>query len=36
MLDMFKSRPKPKTTEGDAAKDAKDGSDAGPDGKAGR
>jgi NAD(P) transhydrogenase subunit alpha len=37
MLDMFKSRPKPKVTEGDAAEDAKDGSDAkpGPDGKAG-
>jgi proton-translocating NAD(P)+ transhydrogenase subunit alpha len=37
MLDMFKSRPKPKTSEGDAAGEAKDGTDAKPgsDGKAG-
>ncbi|HEU0249777.1 MAG TPA: NAD(P) transhydrogenase subunit alpha [Solirubrobacteraceae bacterium] len=37
MLDMFKSRPKPKVSEGEAAGDAKDGADAKPgsDGKAG-
>jgi NAD(P) transhydrogenase subunit alpha len=38
MLDMFKSRPKPKASDGDAAGEAKDDVDAkpGPDGKAGR
>ncbi|HEX3391033.1 MAG TPA: NAD(P) transhydrogenase subunit alpha [Solirubrobacteraceae bacterium] len=37
MLDMFKSRPKPKASEDDPAGDAKDGSEAKPssDGKAG-
>jgi NAD(P) transhydrogenase subunit alpha len=36
MLDMFKSRPKPKASEGDVAEDAKDASGAKPgsDGKA--
>jgi NAD(P) transhydrogenase subunit alpha len=38
MLDMFKSRPKPKASDGDAASGAKDGTDAKPgsEGKAGR
>jgi H+-translocating NAD(P) transhydrogenase subunit alpha len=37
MLDMFKSRPKPKVSEDDVAGDAKDGSETKPgsDGKAG-
>jgi NAD(P) transhydrogenase subunit alpha len=37
MLDMFKSRPKPKASESDSAGEAKDNSDAKPgsDGKAG-